>query len=144
MLPPLNDAGDLPEGVHTAGWPEIERRFGSGGSARVRALATLRHPHELALCTGALRKFYVFGSFVTAAPEPRDVDVVLVMDTTFALERCPRESQTLFSHADAEARYGASVFWLREGMLDAAQMHEFLRGWQMKRDGALRGILELV
>jgi hypothetical protein len=28
-------------------------------------------------------------------------------------------------------------------MLDAARMREFLRGGQMKRDGSLRGILEL-
>jgi hypothetical protein len=32
-------------------------------------------------------------------------------------EDAPRESQTLFSHPDAEARFGASVFWLREGMV---------------------------
>ncbi|HXM81863.1 MAG TPA: hypothetical protein VN929_08030 [Burkholderiales bacterium] len=84
-----------------------------------------------------------FGSFVSAVPDPRDVDVVLVMGDDFRLEDCPRESRTLFSHADAEARYGASVFWLREGMLQDAAMHEFLRVWQTKRDGTVRGILEV-
>lgn len=29
----------------------------------------------------------------------------------FRPEEAPRESRTLFSHADAEARFGASVFW---------------------------------
>jgi hypothetical protein len=61
------------------------------------------------------------------------------MDQQFRLEDCPRESRTLFSHADADARYGASVFWLREG----AMPEELLRAWQMKRDGTLRGILEV-
>jgi hypothetical protein len=143
MLPLLNENGDLPPGVHAAGWTEIEQRFGTGTSARLRAFATLKHLHELAVRTGALRSFYVFGSFVSAAPAPRDVDLILIMRSDFRLEDCPRESLTLFSHADAEARYGASIFWLREGMLPDAAMREFLLGWQTRRDGALRGILEV-
>ncbi|MGH7126809.1 MAG: DUF6932 family protein [Stellaceae bacterium] len=143
MLPPFNENGDLPPGVHPAGWPEIEQRFGTRSAARVRVMATLGHVHELAMRSGSLRRLYVFGSFVSAAPAPRDVDVVLVMAAGFRLEECPRESRTLFSHADAEARYGASVFWLREGMLGEAAMREFLLGWQTRRDGSLRGILEV-
>jgi hypothetical protein len=139
MLPPFNENGDLPPGVHATSLNEIGQRFGTGRTARVRAWRALRHLHELALRTGSLRNFYVFGSFVSSAPDPRDVDVVLVMDEQFRLENCPRESRTLFSHADAEARYGASVFWLREG----AMPEELLRAWQMKRDGTLRGILEV-
>lgn len=143
MLPALNRSGDLPPGVHTAGWAEIEQRFGTGSGTRMRALATLKHLHELASRTGMLRRFYVFGSFVSAAPGPRDVDVILIMRTDFKLEDCPRESQTLFSHADAQARFRASVFWLREGMLPDEAMNEFLRVWQTRRDGTLRGILEV-
>jgi hypothetical protein len=40
---------------------------------------------------------------------PHDVDVVLVMAADFKLEESPRECRTLFSHPDAEARFGASV-----------------------------------
>jgi len=50
-----NEDGELPPGVHVAGWTEIEQRFGTGANARVRALATLKHLHELASRTGALR-----------------------------------------------------------------------------------------
>jgi len=139
MLPPFSQKGDLPPGVHAASLDEIEQRFGTGSATRVRAWRTLEHLHELALLTGSLRNFYVFGSFVSSSPDPRDVDVVLIMDRQFRLEDCPRESRTLFSHADADARYGASVFWLREG----AMPEELLRAWQMKRDGTLRGILEV-
>ena len=143
MLSQFNDNGDLPPGVHAAGWPEIAQRFGTGSSARLRAMATLKHLHELAVRTRRLRSFYVFGSFVSVAPAPRDVDVILIMRQGFRLEDCPRESLTLFSHADAEARYGASVFWLREGTLLDAAMRAFLRVWQTKRDGTVRGILEV-
>jgi hypothetical protein len=143
MLPPLNVNGDLPAGIHLAAWTEIEHRFGQGTAERVRTMSTLRHLHELAARTGALQSFFIFGSFVSAVPAPRDADVILIMHRDFRIEDCPRESLTLFSHADAQARYGASVFWLREGMLGEAAMREFFRVWQTKRDGSLRGILEL-
>jgi uncharacterized protein DUF6932 len=143
VLPLPNEDGELPPGVHVAGWTEIGQRFGTGSNARVRALATLKHLHELASHTGALRNFYVFGSFVSAVLAPRDVDVVLIMSARFRVEDCPPESRSLFSHTQAEARYGASIFWVRaEGFTDAA-MREFLRVWQTKRDGTLRGILEV-
>jgi hypothetical protein len=143
MLPALNKNGDLPPGVHAAGWAEIERRFGAASGERARALATLGHLHELAELTGALKRFYIFGSFVSAARQPRDVDIILVMRADFRLGDCPGESRTLFAHADAEARFGASVFWLREEMLSDHAMREFLLVWQTKRDGTVRGILEV-
>lgn len=143
MLPPSNENGELPPGVHRATWSDIEQRFGRGREARIRALSILKHVHELAVRTGALRNFYVFGSFVSSVPIPRDVDVLLVMEDSFQLEHSPKESHPLFSHAEAQARYGATVFWLRHGMLPQASMQELLRVWQTKRDGTVRGILEI-
>ena len=143
MLPPFNSAGDLPAGIHATDWTDIEQRFGKNSEGRVRAYARLRHLHELASRTGSLLRFIVFGSFVSTTLAPRDVDVVLVMVADFRLEDAPRESRTLFSHPDAEARYGASVFWVREGMLPAELMQDFLETWQTKRDGTKRGIVEI-
>ncbi len=143
MLPPFTANGDLPPGIHPAGWSEIEQRFGAGSASRVSAYAKLRHLHELAERTGRLERFMVFGSFVSAGADPRDVDIVLVMAADFRLEEAPRESRTLFSHPDAEARFGASVFWIRQGMLNKAEIQEFLETWQTKRDGTRRGLLEV-
>lgn len=143
MLPPLDRHGDLPAGIHPATWAEVAERFGAGSEARARSFARLRYLHELAARTGRLKHFYVFGSFVSSTPDPRDVDVALVMAADFRLEESPRECRTLFSHAEAQARYGASVFWLREGMLPEAQMQDFLDTWQIKRDGTKRGIVEI-
>ncbi len=69
--------------------------------------------------------------------------VILVMAADFRLEDASRESRTLFSHPDAEARYGASVFWVRDGMLSVKLMRDFLETWQTKRDGTERGIVEI-
>ena len=144
MLPSLNNKGDLPAGIHPATLDDIGQRFGTGSIARSRALLRLRHVYELAVRTGKLQRFYVFGSFVSTAPEPRDIDVALMMSTDFQVEDSPRECRTLFSHADAQARYEASVFWLRAGMVSDAALTDFLDAWQTKRDGSKRGIVEIV
>ena len=143
MLPNFNNNGDLPAGIHRTDWNAVEQRFGSETEARSKAMAALKHVHDLAARTGCLRHFYVFGSFASRAAEPRDVDVVLIMSADFRVEACARESRTLFSHAEAQARYGASVFWVREGMVAAAALRDFLLAFQTRRDGKLRGILEV-
>lgn len=104
-------------------------------------MTKLKHIHKLAALTGKLSRLIVFGSFVSNVKTPRDIDVMLIMAPDFKLEDGPRESQTLFSHSDAEARFGASVFWLREGMLPDQLMADLLDTWQTKRDGAKRGIV---
>jgi hypothetical protein len=53
------------------------------------------------------------------------------------------EARLLFDHAAAQARFGASVFWLR--CLAAFGGEEQAIGdWQVKRDGGRRGIVEIV
>ena len=110
----------------------------------MRGLQTLRHIREIASRTGKLSRLLVFGSFVTAKANPQDVDVVLVMEQDFRLELVPREARTVFSDADAQARFGASISWLREGMLAPVLMEEFLAAWQTTRDGTQRGIVEIL
>jgi hypothetical protein len=92
MLPPFNERGDLPPGVHAAAWDELAERFGAGAVRQTR-LRTLRHLHLLATATGCLERFLVFGSFVTNKHEPGDVDVVLIMAEDFLLEQAPRERE---------------------------------------------------
>jgi len=91
-LPAFDDRGDLPPGVHPATLEEVVTRF--GGISRQRRLCTWRlsHVYELARGTGHLRRFVIFGSYVTAKPEPNDVDVVLVMADAFELSACPLEA----------------------------------------------------
>ena len=143
MLPTVTVTGELPPGIHSAGWDEIEKQFGRGSESRARAFGKLRLLYELASRTRCLARFLVFGSFASGEPAPRDVDVVLVMAENFRPEDAGRESRTLFSHPDAEARFGASVFWVRQGMLTEVEMQEYFATWQMKRDGTLRGMLEV-
>jgi len=50
----------------------------------------------------------------------------------------------LFDHAIAQARYGASIFWARPSAILLEPLEEFIAAWQVKRDGSLRGILDVM
>lgn len=142
-LPDFNDDGDLPPGVYPVTLAEALIRFG-GGSAQRRVVAgRLVRLHGLAISTGKVARFVVFGSFVTAKPDPRDVDVVVIMDDSFDVSGLSGEVAVVFRHSDADAQLGASVFWAtRSGAFGGEQgMVEY---WQTKRGGGLRGILEIV
>ena len=143
-LPEFNEQGDLPAGLHPANLAEVVARFGEGTQARQHATALLLHVHSLASATGKLSRFVVFGSYITTKPDPRDVDVVLVMSDDFSLSTCDSQTQVLFDHRRAETELGASVFWLCPSVLLRGTLDEFLRGWGIKRDLSVRGIVEIV
>jgi len=135
--------GDLPTGVHRATLRETLGRFGKGSRQRLAVAQRLERVYEIGKSTGHLARFIVFGSFVTAKQEPADVDVFMLMDDGFDAGRATGEARLLFDHAAAQAHFGASVFWLRRlaalGGEDAA-----IDGWQTKRDGTRRGIVEII
>src|SRR5262245_56199303 len=112
-LPPFNAEGDLPPGVHPATLTDVVRRFGKGSTERRRLARRLKRLHELAKSTGCLARFVVFGSFVTSRPAPRDLDIVLLMDESFDLGAVTGEAAILFHHQEADAHFGASIFWAR-------------------------------
>jgi len=127
-------------------FPHFLRDYHFGGrvEARVRCTRNLTHIYELVQRTGHLHRFVVFGSYVTNKEEPNDVDVILVMNDEFHPAEAPIEVRGLFDHAVAQARYGASVFWIQPSILMGETLDEFISYWQIKRDETSRGIVEIV
>lgn len=141
-LPKFNEQGDLPAGLHVAILDDVVKRFGKSTAQRVAVAQRLTRIHQLAMATGHVRRFVLFGSFVTSKPEPNDVDVFIVMDDDFEYSETQGEARLLFEHGTAQSHFGASVFWLRQLAAyngeDAA-----IADWQIKRDGNERGIVEI-
>ena len=142
-LPHLNSAGELPEGVHQATMEEVLAQFGSGTPQRHAVTARLLRIYELARTTGKLERLILFGSYITAKPDPNDIDIVLVMRNDFAVHACEEEARTLFDHPRAAEAFGASVFWVRPALLLLETLEEFIAHWQIKRDQTRRGIVEV-
>ena len=140
--PPLNDAGDLPPGVHTVTLAEVIERFGTSSPRRATVARRLARIYSLLQSTGGLTRFIIFGSFITAKTEPNDVDIFLLMNDDFDVSKVTGEAAILFDHLAAQNYEGASVFWVRRaGALGGEQA--MIEDWQIKRDGTRRGIVEV-
>lgn len=142
-LPLFGQDGDLPPGVYRATLRDTIDRFGKGSRQRIAVAQRLERIYSVAVGTGELARFVVFGSFVTAKREPADCDVFLLMADTFDMGQLTGEARVLFDHAAAQAHFGASVFWLRR-LAALGGEEQVIAGWQMKRDGTRRGIIEII
>ena len=143
-LPEFNAEGDLPPGVHRATIQEVVASFSGSTPARRQCTRNLTHVHELVKSTGHPDRFVIFGSYVTDKPSPNDIDLILVMDDEFHVDRVPLETRGLFEHAVAQPRFGASVFWIKRSSVVGEALDDFIAYWQQKRDGTLRGIAEVL
>ena len=121
---------------------EVLNQFSEATIQRRVVGMRLKRVYELAAATGDLKRFIVFGSFVTAKAEPNDVDVFLVMQDNFDLSEVTGEARLVFDHPAAQAHFGASIFWLRP-LAALPSEEEAVLGWQVKRDGTRRGIVEI-
>ena len=105
-------------------------------SGRLRALL------ELAATGGKLRRAFVWGSFVTAKPAPKDLDILLIMGDDFVVDEVGGPARDVFDSVRAKLLFEADVFWARssigEELLDL-----WLDTYQTSRNFRKRGIVEL-
>ena len=141
--PEFNDQGDLPPGIHMASLSAVINYFGKGSLKRSIIAERLQRIYGLTIETGHLLRFIIFGSFVTAKENPKDIDIFLLMDDTFDIGQVTGGAGILFDHIAAQNYEGASIFWLRR--MSALEGEEAtINHWQLKRDGNKRGIVEVL
>jgi hypothetical protein len=143
LWPAFNELGDLPIGVYRATLAEVIAHFGHGTAQRIAITARLEHIYALAHRTGAVQRFIIFGSYVTAASNPREIDIFLVMQGGFQPHDDPSEAQGLFRHDTAQSELGASIFWVN-AETSFADTEDLIIGWQTRRDLRRRSIVEVV
>jgi hypothetical protein len=143
MWPNFNELGDLPVGVHRAKIVDVIAHFGRGSAQRVAVTARLECIYELVRSTGYLQRFIIFGSYITAEPNPHDVDVFLVMRGGFQPYDAPPGARNLFRHGTAQSEFGASIFWVNTET-SFADTEDLIIGWQTRRDLQRRGIVEVI
>jgi hypothetical protein len=83
LIPPLNEHGYLPPGVHRATLDEIVARFGVGSEQREAAGHSLLWLLPMCRAAGIVR-IIVNGSFVTSTPNPNDADCLLLAGSSYA------------------------------------------------------------
>ena len=143
MWPDFNELGDLPVGIYRAKIADVVAHFGHGSTQRASVTGQLERIYDLARISGCVQRFIMFGSYVTAEPNPHDVDVFLVMRGGFQPRDAPPETQKLFRHGTAQSEFGASIFWVNAGT-SFADTEDLIVGWQTRRDLQRRGIVEVI
>jgi len=132
MIPPFNDDGYLPSGIHPATLPELAARFGHGSELRQAQIESVKWLVDLARRAGALR-IVVNGSFVTDKFEPNDVDCVLLIGTDFPLD------------AAAEAELLAGLPFINLELVDETGFKQLTeRTFATDRNLVNKGIVEVI
>ena len=73
MIPRYTEGGRLPAGIHQATWDQVLDRFGF--NARRRLMLTRLTEALVHFADAGCTRVYLAGSFVTAKPNPKDIDV---------------------------------------------------------------------
>jgi hypothetical protein len=138
VIPPFDEHGNLPPGVHSARWQELTDRFGTTPLRR-RLLDGLRSALESLRDVGC-RTVYLDGSFVTSKEDPADYDGCWVRDD---VDTSRVEPILLFREGrDAQkAKYGGELYSISVSGLSGA--HELLEFFQVDKDGNRKGIVML-
>ncbi|HUB68492.1 MAG TPA: hypothetical protein VL981_13490 [Candidatus Methylacidiphilales bacterium] len=84
-LPPLNDYGCLPEGVHDGTFGQLRERF-AFNPARLRLCDRLEEFMRWAVSLGEFSHAYINGGFITNKAAPADIDVILQTCAPFGTE----------------------------------------------------------
>lgn len=142
LLPEFTSEGDLPVGVHSSGWNEFRSRFGTPTLRRAWLFGRLEALIALAAGTGKLRRVFVWGSFVTTKPSPKDLDILLLMSEDFEVASIAPAAQTIFDSTRARLLFNSDVFWARES-LGQETLALWLETYQTSRTFRKRGIVEL-
>ena len=82
MIPPFDENGYLPPGIHRATLDDIEARFSLESELRRVQMESLRWLVDIAQRAG-VERLIVNGSFATDEFEPNDVDCVLLAGVGF-------------------------------------------------------------
>src|SRR6266545_4725586 len=98
-IPRFNEHGLLPEGIHDCTLAEIEARFGGFQTSDRRPQLWGRFKEflrEVKAC-GMVVVILVNGSFVTAKPDPNDIDLILLVPAAhdFAQDLSPANDNVL-------------------------------------------------
>jgi hypothetical protein len=144
-LPALLPNGFLPPDVHAATLHEIIERFGTATPRRPVLAERLEALLRAARATGKLQRVFLWGSFISDASFPRDLDVFLLMQAGFDREFAdlPSLQREVFAHESARLRFEADVFWATEA-IGTDELLAWLDVYQLSREMMPRGIVEVL
>jgi Family of unknown function (DUF6932) len=133
MLPPFDEHGNLPPGIHRASVEEVADRFGTGSEEREVEIKELSRFIEAARSVGA-KRLIINGSFVTDKVAPNDVDIVVLPGDRYPTDPPvfeEEETRWPFLHVHVAADQQDLQDWIN-------------RDFGFDRDNHLKGVVEII
>jgi hypothetical protein len=147
VIPPLDENGYLPVGVHECTLAEIREQFGSFRHSDrrpqlFRRLVEFLEELRLAHLASSL---LIDGSFTTSNLQPNDIDLVLVLSAEHDLTADLSPIQyNLLSKRRVQRRFGFDIVAVRDGTLELDEAIAFfaqIRGEPERRKGILKVVI---
>src|ERR1043166_45451 len=144
-IPDFDERGFLPAGVHDCTLAELKARFGvfQDSDRRPKLFAQLESFVAEAEAARLVQWLVVDGSFVTAKPDPNDIDLILVVASghDFTADLSPAEYNVL-SKQRVRRRYGFDLLVARAGSIEHDRWVEFFQQVRLE-SGRRKGIIRL-
>lgn len=140
MIPPFDEKGNLPLGIHWAEWAEFKTRFGRNIS-RQRMIKGL----ELAMIElkkAGCQTIYLNGSFVTDKPFPNDFDACWEregVNIDYLRKNAPN-ILNFFDSRSQKAKYKGEIYPSDQPIDEAIITLDF---FQQDRNGNPKGIIAI-
>ena len=144
-IPPLNEDGWLPKGVHDCTLEEAAEQFGAfqSNDRRPELWARFTEFVREAKACGLINAVLVDGSFVTAEPAPHDIDLVLVVSANhdFSVDLSPVH-YNLLSQRRVRRRFGFDIVVVKN---DSETLKQAVAFFQQVRQqpGMKKGLLRI-
>jgi hypothetical protein len=145
VIPPFNEHGLLPDGIHDCSLEEAAARFAAFQSSDRRPRLWRRFTDFVRQEKGCgfVETLMVDGSFVTEKPDPGDIDLVLVVATNhdFSADLTPAY-YSLLAQRRVRRRFGFDIVVVKNGSENLELAVAFFQ--QVKqRPGVKKGILRI-
>src|SRR5918995_578665 len=145
MIPPFNQDGYLPEGIYDCTTDEAAERFGGFQTSdrRPQLWTKLTEFIGEAKAGAFVEAVLIDGSFVTAKPDPNDIDIVLVVAANYDFSKdLPAALYNLLAQHRVRRRFGFDIVVVKNGSENLKQAVAFFQ--QVKqRPGVKKGILRI-
>jgi len=146
VIPPFNQDGLLPPGIYRGSLAEARGRFGAfqGSDQRPRLWARLVEYVREAAMSGAVEMVLVDGSFVTAKPDPNDIDLVIVLPASHDFSAdLPAAQYDVLAQKRVRKRFGFDILVVKNGSDSLEHAVAFFQQVR-QRPGVKKGLLEII
>ena len=146
VIPPFNQDGLLPRGIHRCTLAEARGRFGTfqGSDRRPRLWTGFAEYMREASMSGAVEMVLMDGSFVTAKPDPNDIDLVIVLPASHDFSaNLPAAQYDVLAQKRVRKRFGFDILVVKNSSESLEHAIAFFQQVRQRPD-LQKGLLEIV